>query len=502
MSKIACIYFEGNDSKVALFEKENNIVRILKAESIDSSLAFEEKVAAIKSRASDKVKTSSGFTYAEDENAAFQRTYIQKLNDMFAGEDITKIKFIPVLAEPAVYYQKINDDKELASINVNNNGNLEATIGFVKMFDNSRLAVYPSGKSNYLESIYSLARMNNRKYLKIPAVKSAEISLLSFIAAKNELHPEEITLVVYIGKEYTRMAFLLGKEIYQLGSNLAIGKNSFNANNVIISKILLEMENSSIKKVDNIIVTGEDYSEELRSLLSQTYPLSRISFQTLVSSTVTELDNIPDVESFIVPVAVAEEYFYERSNKANGINLLPESIKEDQKVLNIQWHGYLLIALCVLSFVFFGSKINTNNTLIDQKDKQIASYQVIEARNQETIKKINSYENKINNASQTETILNRLASGRDYISSELRKLSAFADSRRVFWVSNIAINDLGKFQIEGYTLSRPAVKDFADQYQNVLLQSVVYDPLREVRTFKYKIDAGNSKEGVVNEKSK
>ncbi len=45
MSKIACIYFEGNDSKVALFEQENGQLKMLKAESIDTSLAFSEQKA-------------------------------------------------------------------------------------------------------------------------------------------------------------------------------------------------------------------------------------------------------------------------------------------------------------------------------------------------------------------------------------------------------------------------------------------------------------------------
>jgi hypothetical protein len=40
MSEIVCIYFEGSDSKIALFRKENGNLKLLKAESIDTSLAF------------------------------------------------------------------------------------------------------------------------------------------------------------------------------------------------------------------------------------------------------------------------------------------------------------------------------------------------------------------------------------------------------------------------------------------------------------------------------
>ncbi len=45
MSKIACLYFEGNDSKIAIFEKESDQLKLVKAESIDTSLAFTEQKA-------------------------------------------------------------------------------------------------------------------------------------------------------------------------------------------------------------------------------------------------------------------------------------------------------------------------------------------------------------------------------------------------------------------------------------------------------------------------
>jgi hypothetical protein len=57
----------------------------------------------------------------------------------------------------------------------------------VQLHDNTKLAVYPSGKSIYLQVIDSLARMNNRRFFKIPAVKSAEISLANYIAAKKKI---------------------------------------------------------------------------------------------------------------------------------------------------------------------------------------------------------------------------------------------------------------------------------------------------------------------------
>ena len=194
MSKIACLYFEGNDSKVAIFEKENGQLKMIKAESIDTSLAFSEQKAAEKSNGANKQKDKFQYNFVLEESTAFNRTFLNKLNEFFFGEDLSKIKFIPILSEPAIYFQKVNDEKDLASLNINAKGKIETTIDFVKLYDDSKLAVYPSGQSSYLQAIDSLARMNNRKFFKIPTVKSAEISLASYIMRKKRFEDKETSL--------------------------------------------------------------------------------------------------------------------------------------------------------------------------------------------------------------------------------------------------------------------------------------------------------------------
>jgi hypothetical protein len=243
MNRIACIYFEGNESKIALFDKEDNKLKLIKAESIDTSLAFADRqsTAAGKSNGS-KSKETVTYEVINDEVAGFNRNYLQKLNEFFFGTDLTKCKFIPILTEPAIYFQKVSDEKDFAKLNINNNGRIDTTIDYVTLNDNTKLAVYPSGQTNYLQAIDSLARMNNKRYLKIPAVKSAEISLASFITRKRTFNEGEVSLILYVGKEYSKLIFLKGNKLNHIGATLSVGKNSFNAHNVIVSKILLEME--------------------------------------------------------------------------------------------------------------------------------------------------------------------------------------------------------------------------------------------------------------------
>jgi len=487
MNKIACLYFEGNDSKVALFEKINSKLILLKSESIDMSMAFSGQKAEPVSKTAPVKTNGGGFEYYTEDNTGFNKTYLQKLNELFQGEDLSKCYFIPILTEPAVYFQKINDSTDLASLNISANGKIETTIDFVELSDGTKMAVYPSGENNYLQVIDSLARMNKRKFLKIPSVKIGDISLASFVTRRYNFEAGAVSLVLYVGKEYSRLIFLNGNKLSNIGSKVVVGKNSFNAYNVIISKILLEMEHDAIDNLDNIIICGEDDSDELLNIIKQAFPVAKARKIQVEDVEVKNLDKFTNLSGFTIPISVAEEYFVEEQNKVKGINLLPEYVKEEQKIFNVGWQGYILLALILASLYFFTSSAISNYTESNKIDDEISNLQTIQAQNKEAAEKIKSYENKIKNVDQTKATLDQLSDGSGVLSDQLRKLAYFADARRNLWFSQLLMEPNYTMAISGFTYSRPAIKTLSDTYPQSLLESIVYEPLRDTRTFKFKI---------------
>ena len=502
MSKVACIYFEGNDSKIALFQKVNKELILLKGESLDTSLAFTDQKTVVvgKSGGGQSLKEVYNYDFV-NEDAAFNKTYLQKLNEFFLGEDLSQIRFIPILSEPAVYFQKVHDEKELSSLKQSNNGKGTSglTIGFVDLFDDSRLAVYSSGKSNYLQSIDSLAKINNKKFLKIPSVKSAEISLFSYILRKRRFGEKENSLIVYVGKEYSKLIFLRGNKLHHIGATVSVGKNSFNAHNVIASKILFEMENGLVSNIDNIVLCGEDDSDELMAVINEAYPSANVKVQNIESVEIRELDTFSTTSAFIVPVAVAQEYFDEMDHKFSGLNLLPTHVKEEQKLINIQWHGYLMFFLILFSAAFFLTKIYSNYQELQAKNSELEKIKVIEDQNRAAVEQIKSYENKIANVGQTKTILDQLSMGTGILSTQIKKLANFTNQDKIMWINNITLDEKRDLGIIGYTFSRRRVKDLADAYNSSILQNIIYEPLRNTRAFKFKVDAGIIPGGVSDE---
>lgn len=498
MSSVACIYFEGNDSKIALFTKENGVLKLVKGESLDTSLAFTESKADKKSKSLSSHSEIFGIEMISEDMNTFNRSYLQKLNEFFVSEDISKCKFIPVLTEPGIYYQKIRESKDLANLNIRPNGKIDKTIDFVDLADGNKLAVYPSGQSNYLTAIDSLARMNNRKFLKIESVKCAEISLANFIARRIQVSPNEISLIVYIGKEYSKIIFLKGNRLFHVGSTLSVGKNSFNSHRVLVSKILLEMEHAGVNSLGRFIITGEDDSEDLQLGIKKSFPDSQVSIFRIKDVEIGFIDNFSNSSSFVIPISAAEEYFDQIESNKKGIDLLPNYVREQQKAFHLDWHGYTLILLILLSISYFIYTAVSNSILGTTMQNEINRLVRIQEQNKETVAKINSYENKIKNVGQTKIILEQLSKGAGVLNKQMYKLSGFTENTENIWIRHMSYRNQDNLKIEGYTLNRKNARKLSDSYNSALLENVIYDPIKNTRYFKFSISAGSIIQGDKN----
>ena len=262
------------------------------------------------------------------------------------------------------------------------------------------------------------------------------------------------------------------------------------------------MEHGSISSIENIIICGEDDTEDLLVTVSEAYPNANVTFQEIENFEIEGVDSFSSEASFIIPAAVAEEYYAELDKKLQGINLLPSYIKEEQKVFQLGWQGYVMLGLIILSAVFFINKTFSNIVASDEKDKEISKLLLIEAQNKETVEKIKSYESKIQNVDQTKSVLNQLSSGTGIVSEQMKKLSGFTNQRRNMWMNQLTMDKQKNVKLGGFTFSRIVVKELSDSYKGAILQNILYEPLRATRAFKFLINAGNLMGGIKNEEKK
>ena len=120
---------------------------------------------------------------------------------------------------------------------------------------------------------------------QISFIETAEISLINLVKANYDFEQEEITVIVYIGYEYSRMIFMRGEDLFNISYIIGVDLQSDNICNTIYSRLLLEQDNLSLPKIDNLILCGEAFEVEferfLRPRLPEEIKIEYINFQPL-----------------------------------------------------------------------------------------------------------------------------------------------------------------------------------------------------------------------------
>ena len=502
MKPVITVYCESNDVKLAVVSKDssNGKPTVLKTASV--SLL----------QSSTNLETGGGFRMEEesldieglDESSSIkgeaEYSGLSEASAALSGFNLSKHFFIPALTEPNIYYhifegvrppnpaklkqEIINDILESKNILVHKN-----SLDYIELSDKALLCVFVTDNIPCASMINALARQQGKKGYKIPSIKSSDISLAYYVAKRKKFFPDDHSLIVYIGKEYSKLIFLQGRRVKHIGTTLDIGTQNLHTYDVYFSKILLEMENGGISSLDNIIVCGEDDSENIILSFYGTFPeanVSRLEFDDLDLSALNE-ETKEKFSSFSIPVAVAVDYFDDLNKEHQGLQILPKSIKEEQKVVQFSWHGYALLPLLFIAAFFITQKILTNNRMLSELDGEIESKTILLRQNQEVLTKIAAIEGKISSFGQTQAILDSAAVGTGVWNKAINQISDFCQSNNNLWLSKLTnVND--DVEAEGYSLSRNTLTDFAYSIDNSLLKSMVYEALRERSAYRFNLN--------------
>ncbi len=501
MKQYIFIYCEGTDAKVIAVEKTKEKLKIIKAaalEIVQPSIDIDQSIRGLRLESDDDISLVGLNTSERSASKEPSFSSMTFMNAALEGLKLNKTRFVPVITDPAIYYhevegtQKTNSSRVTTQIaeDIQRQRNVAVdkdNIGYVPLADKSYLSVFVSGEIECVKLINSLANYNGKRYYKIPAVKSAELSLAYYITKKEKFFPDDSSLIVYIGKDYSKLIFLKGRKLKHIGSTLDIGKANLHTYDVYFSKILLEMENGGISTLDNIIVCGEDDSENLLLSFYGTFPeanVSKVDFNELDISELTK-ETKDKLSSFCVPIAAAQDYFAELEGEHKGVNLLPKYVVEQQKFLQFGWHGFAILPLLFVAAFFFTQKALENNLTIKKLDSDIIKYQQLYDKNQAIINQISSLEGKINNFGRTQSILDSVSVGTLVWTRASNNISSFIKRKKNLWLTNVYLDAENRVKIEGYSLNKNVVTDLAYSLRTAELKGIFFETLREKNSYKF-----------------
>ncbi len=504
MKPIVCVSSEGNDTKIVILSKEKDKIKIKKTFSMVMSGGHDFKDPLGNNSDSqflNNMDADISFDSIDEDGgqlSSVDKTDVSFAANYFDTEELRNSEFISVVTDPVVNHHVFtghthnNKQKTINAIisDIAKQKNITVTpdtIDYIKIDDNTLHSVFLREDNPSVNFINAWAAHNGRKFYKIVTVKNSETALANYVIKTNKFFDEDYTLIINTGHESSKLIFLKGNKLTHIGSSLDIGIQNIHTYDVYFSKILLEMENGGIPRLDNVILCGEDKSENLVLSFYGTFPeanVTEIKFDDLDISSLND-EQKENLAAFAFPITAGIEFYEEKGSKNPGINFLPKYIIENQKVIQFGWHSLLVFPLLFGATFFFTFKVLDNNKKITEQNMEITRLKQLKAQNELIISQINEYSNKLSKFDEIQTMLDSATAGTEIWGNMLTNVSDFMERRRNFWISSLEANTNNTVNVKGYTLNRNTLTEFVDERNSALLKTVTFEPLRDTKAYTY-----------------
>lgn len=503
MKHFIFVYCEGTESKITVVTKENDKIKIVHTFSVTLSPSTVAKKDLSNKEINFDSLDNEGLNLDKIEGVDISLNIEKETDLVMISRGLSRFKlssciFIPIISEPTTNFHVFESDAEINKaklieiiiqdlIKTKNISISKDRIDFISLNDKSKLAIFAEGSIPCAELVNSLAELEGRRYYTIGTIKNAEVALANYVSHTIKFFPEDYSLIIHIGKEASKLIFLEGQSLKHIGTTLDIGTKNLHTYDVYFSKILLEMENGGIPRLDNVILCGDDRSENIVLSFYGTFPEANVielKFDNFDLSEISE-DDKENISLFSIPVATAYEYFSEQKKEFFGINILPNEIKENQKFLQFGWHSYLMLVL--FFFAAFGITVLSlsNTSEMNKLDLEIHRLTEMKKRNEEILNQMTPLQDKIANFDNTQTILDSATIGTEVWSNSIQKIADFIERRRDFWISHLDAKDISNIALRGYALSRKSLTEFSRYSHASILNNIMYEPLREKTAFSF-----------------
>lgn len=505
------LFVDGADVKLARLAKKGGKVFVEELKSATLATKLEERkpteAAAIVGDDKDPFKLPELETMAlpaaeasgEDNNAV--------LLGLLSQYKPKSYSLAYCVSEPSIYYHQFENDFGLQGKKLKlriieelkNTRTFQPTpdaVDSIPTNENGILCVVREEGMSLLNHLENIKGFLGNRLPTIAGIDSSEISLMSMVRLNYEVQPEEVSVLVYVGVEFTRLIFMRGDQFYQFAPIISEGYDSPNLHNMIYSRLLLEQDNLNIQRINRIILAGESRRIELRNFLQELLPEQEVDYLRAPNVDTSHLPSEVQemVSDYAAAIGVAWKFLDGSSKKIYPTNLLPDSVREGQRVFKLSWHGYVLLGAIFAGTLFFTTQIQQKQqhiaekqSVLDVKNSQIAENAALQGSIQSLQQQLASY-----NASMA--LYDSLVPGADKFSKAFSRLSNSIDDLNSIWVTEFAAGETGQVTMNGFSAARSRIPRLSAVFDKSELKEVTTEEIRDETVYRYKIDVPSIEE--------
>ena len=501
------LFVDGLELKFVRLSAKGNKVTLRDYKTVALIKKFEEKQAAAavdesafgEIPAADAFSAEGGLETPAEEGSTNASVLLGLLNTVGSPKKYT-ISY--AVSEPAVTYQEFEGDFGLKGEKLKKKISQELSMMRASAPAVDSIDTIPTASGGMLSLIredgihvFDLLSevkpfMGGRIHI-IKLIDSADIGLMEMVRTQYEPQEEEISVIVYVGHDFSRLIFMQGNNYLHFAPIISEGYESPNIENTIYSRILLEQDNIALTRIDRILLAGESHKVNLLDAIAPQFSSALVEY---MKAPLLELGEFAEsigeaVSEYVIPIMTAWRSLQPRLSGFYDINLIPHFIIEGQRVLALAWHGILTAIVLVIAIPVFILSVMDRNTEIrrlkadlGQKQQKLTELDVFRQRRETLTADINRYINAT-------TVYDSIAPGSDRWSRILHYLANSVEDLNSLWIYSIRPDDKNPrfFLISGRSIYRTRIPRISSIFETATLREVRTISIRKKILYEFDI---------------
>jgi hypothetical protein len=385
------------------------------------------------------------------------------------------------ISEPSIYYHSLESDfglkgkklKQRVADELRLVRPIQPALDSIDVFhgsEKSLMCVVREDGMTMLRLLEDVKPFLGKRLPKIALIEDSDVALLNLAKANYAFNPDDITAIIYVGVEFTRLIFMKGSEFFHFAPIIGEGYDTPNVQNTVYSRLLLEQDNMGIAKIDRVLLAGECGRIGFDSFLHDQLADVDVQYMRTPQLNTTALPPEEQIPEYAVAIATAWKILEETRKSFYPLNLLPDDVREGQKTFKLAWHGYLLFAAIFLSTFTITSRYNSLKVEVETKNNTLAQLQTKVSENQKISEQIAGLNDQVARYNTALAIYDSLVPGAERWNKMVEALTRGVADIGSLWITEMKGLPDGTTSIQGYSVAL---------FENATLAKVEVKQIRE-----------------------
>ena len=406
------------------------------------------------------------------------------------------------LSEPAVTYQEFDSDFGLKGNSLRKRlvEELAATrstppqldgLDYIPHATGGLLTVIREDGLNLYDLLTEVRTFLGPNAPNLHLIDSSDIALMEMVRTGYEVQDEEVSVVVYVGHDFSRIIFLQGKEYLHFAPIISEGHESPNIENTLYSRILLEQDNIALARMDRIILAGEAHKVNLLESLAPQFTSAQVEYAHIPGIELEQFDGSVGeaLSEYAIPLMNAWKALEPKRKSFFSTSLIPGAIVEAQKVFKLAWHGWVTALGIIVAIAFFYNAILEQSVEIRRAKEELASKQVRLADLDLFRARKDVLQSDINRYINATTTYDSIAPGGDRWSRILHYVATSVEDLNSLWIYNVKPDPANRAVVilSGRSIYRTRIPRIASIFERARLQEVRTTSIRNKIVYEFDI---------------